>query len=103
LDSLSPFSDILDPDDNYRLTFEIKDKTVRLFNDQAVVEFEQDIQGAPAFSTDINGALLMQTVDSIKDTYIMLKFSVDKVSDALIFDSSNSQDQKALVSTLRRR
>ena len=103
LDSLSPFSDILDPDDNYRITFELKDKTIRLFNDQAVVEFEQDIQGVPNFKIDVNGTLLMQTVDSIKDTYVVLKFSANEDFDALIFDSSTSQDQKALVSTLRRR
>lgn len=103
LDSLSPFSDILDPDDNYRLTFEIKDKVVRLFSDQAVVEFEQDIQSGLDFSADVNGALLLQTVDSIKDDYLLLKFSIEDKSSALIFDSSTSQDQKSLVSTLRRR
>lgn len=103
LDSLSPFSDILDPDDNCRVTFEIKGKSLRLFNDQAVVEFEQDIQNGLDFSVDVNGALLMQTVDSIKAEYVLLKFSIDNSDSALIFDSSTSQDQKALISTLRRR
>ena len=103
LDSLSPFSDILDPEDNCRLTFEIKGKVIHLFNDQATIEFEQDIQSGLDFSTDINGALLLQTIDSIKDDYILLKFSMDDKLNALIFDSSTSQDQKALISTLRRR
>jgi DNA polymerase III sliding clamp (beta) subunit (PCNA family) len=103
LDSLSPFSDILDPDDNHRITFEIKDKHIRLFNDQAVVDFEQDVSEDLEFSVDVNGGLLMQTIDSIKCDTILLKFSIDKESSALILDSSESQDQKALVSTLRRR
>lgn len=103
LDSLSPFTDIFDLDDNNRITFEIKNKTIHLFNDQATIEFEQDVQGVSDFSVDVNGGLLIQTIDSIKDDHILLKFSTDNETGALIFDSSTSQDQKALVSTLRRR
>lgn len=103
LDSLAPFFDVLDPDDNCRITFEIKDKIIRLFNDQAIIKFEQDIQLGLDFSTDVNGGLLLQTINSIKDDHILLKFSINDTSSALVFDSSTSQNQKALISTLRRR
>lgn len=102
LNSLTPFADILDPEDNYRITVDIKDKIMTLHNDQARIEFElADIQGGLDLSIDVNGKLLIQTVDAIYDDNIILKFSDG--AGVLIFDSSTTQDQKALLLPLRRR
>lgn len=101
MSSLVPFSDILDPDDNYRLTFEINDKVIKVSNDQAVLEFESDIQGGLSFKVDVNGKLLVQTIDAISDKNVLIKFSDS--DGPLVFDSSTSNDQKALISPLRQR
>ena len=101
MSSLIPFADILDADDNYRITFEINDKIIKMFNDQAVLEFESDIDSGLHFKIDINGRLLVQTISAISDDLILIKFSGDDGS--LIFDSSTLNNQKALISPLRQR
>lgn len=99
--SLYPFSDVLDPEDNFRLTLEIKDKILKIFNTQAKVEVEQDIVGGLDFSIDLNGKHLIQTIEAIKDDYILFKFSDDE--GFAIFDSSTFNDQKALISPIKKR
>jgi len=101
MDLLLPFTDILDAEDNFRLTFSIKDKTIKVFNDQANFELDQDIAGGLDFAIDLNGRLLMQTVDAIKDDHILLKFTDE--NKVIIFDSSTFEDQKALITPLKRR
>jgi DNA polymerase III sliding clamp (beta) subunit (PCNA family) len=101
MDLLLPFTDILDAEDNFRLTFAIKDKTIKVFNDQANFELDQDIAGGLDFAIDLNGRLLMQTVDAIKDDHILLKFTDE--NKVIIFDSCTFEDQKALITPLKRR
>lgn len=101
IDTLHPFIDVLDMDDNFRLTIEIKDKLLKVFNNQAIVEAELDIAGGLDFSIDLNGRLLIQTVEAIKDDYILFKFSDS--SGFAIFDSSTFNDQKALISSIKKR
>lgn len=101
LDSLSPFQEVLDPEDNFRLTFEIKDKIIKIYNEQADVEVEQDEIGGLDFSIDANGKLFIQTVDAIQDDFIFIKFSNEDGS--LIFDAKTYEDQKALLNSLRKR
>jgi DNA polymerase III sliding clamp (beta) subunit (PCNA family) len=101
MDLLLPFTDILDAEDNFRLTFAIKDKTIKVFNDQANFELDQDIAGGLDFAIDLNGRLLMQTVYAIKDDHILLKFTDE--NKVIIFDSCTFEDQKALITPLKRR
>jgi DNA polymerase III sliding clamp (beta) subunit (PCNA family) len=99
--ALHPFGDVLDPEDHFRITFEIRDKLLRIFNVQAKVEAEQDIMGGLDFSIDLNGKHMIQTIDAIKDDNILFKFS-DSTGFA-IFDSSTFNDQKALISPIQKR
>ena len=99
--ALYPFGDVLDPEDNFRLTFEIKDKMLKIYNEQAKVEAEQDIMGGLDFSIDLNGKHMIQTIEAIKDDYILFKFSNSK--GYAIFDSSTFNDQKALISPISKR
>jgi DNA polymerase III sliding clamp (beta) subunit (PCNA family) len=102
MSSLYPFSDVLDPEDNFRLTFEINDKVLRIYNKQAKVEAELDnIVGGLNYAVDLNGKHLIQTVEAIKDDNILFKFGGEQ--DFAIFDSSHFEDQKALISSIRRR
>jgi DNA polymerase III sliding clamp (beta) subunit (PCNA family) len=102
MSSLYPFSDVLDPDDNFRITLEIKDKELKIFNNQATIEAQLDnIVGGLDYSVDLNGKHLIQTVEAIKDDNVIFKFGGDQ--DFAIFDSSHYEDQKALISSIRKR
>lgn len=101
VDSLLPFSNSTDAEDNYRLTIEIKDKTFKIYNSQIVIQSEQDIESGLDFSIDLNGKYLINTIEAIKDDYILFKFS-DSNGHA-IFDSSTFNDQKALISSIKKR
>lgn len=101
MSSLLPFSDILDPEDNYRLSFSIKNGEMVFFNDSAQFKYSDPIEFEGEFVIDVNGQYMIQTVDMIKDDKILIKFKDDK--SVLIFDSSNYEDQKALITPIRRR
>lgn len=99
--ALQPFIDILDPDDNYRLTIEVVDKLFKIFNDCAKIEAKLDIIGGLNFSIDLNGKYLIQTVEAIKDENILFKFSTPE--SFAIFDSCSFNNQKALISSINKR
>jgi DNA polymerase III sliding clamp (beta) subunit (PCNA family) len=101
MDTLNPFIDVLDAEDNFRLTIEIKDKLMKIYNNQAMVESDLDIAGGLDFTIDLNGKLLIQTIDSIKDNYILFKFS--NSNGFAIFDSSTYNNQKSLISSIKKR
>ena len=101
MSSLHPFADVLDPEDNFRVTFEIKDKMLRIFNSQARVEAEQEITGGLDYSVDLNGRQMIQTIEAIKDDNILFKFGGE--NEFAIFDSSHFEDQKALISSIKQR
>ena len=104
IDSISPFMDILVAEDNHRLTIEIKDKVLSIYNDQANISSELDGVGGFDFAVDINGRHLFQTIEAIRDDHILFKFKDrDKKQKHIILDSSNFNDQKSLVSTVVRR
>lgn len=101
MSSLLPFSDILNPDDNYRLTFKLANGNMELVNDAANFVYDEEVEYKDDFVIDVNGLYMIQTIDVIKDDKITVKFSEDKKP--LIFDAGNFQDQKALITPLRRR
>jgi DNA polymerase III sliding clamp (beta) subunit (PCNA family) len=101
VEALSPFIDVLDAEDNFRITLEIKDKLFKLYNDHANMESEIDIEGGLNISIDVNGRLFLSSIDAIKDEAILIKFSDN--NQFIIMDSSTYNDQKAIVSTLRKR
>ena len=101
ISSLLPFSDILDPEDNFRLTFEIKNREMVFYNDAAQFTYSDPVDFDGNFVIDVNGQFMIQTIDTIKDDSILLKFSDEE--SVLIFDSNNYEDQKALITPIRRR
>lgn len=99
--NVSPFVDILDSDDYNRLTFSIKNKQLVFESDQARFVIEQDIDPNVELIIDINGILMKETIEHIKDDKILLKFSDE--TGCLIFDSASFENQKALITHIRRR
>lgn len=101
MSTLLPFSDVLNPDDNYRLTFSLSEGIMKLHCDVAEFVYDGHVDFPGAFVIDVNGLFMIQTVEVIKDDKIMVKFSDD--DGVLVFDSGNFEDQKALITPLRRR
>ena len=99
--SLYPFTDVLDAEDYNRITISIKDKIFKIYNDNLDFEAEQEIPMGVELDIDLNGRLLIQTIDSIKDDFILFKFSDS--SGFAIFDSSSFNDQKALMTPIKKR
>ena len=98
---LTSFSDVLDAEDHNRITFEINENFIYLYNDQARVEIEYDNINNTKFAIDINARLLSQTLEAIKDDFVLIKFT--DADGVLVFDSGTFEDQKALITPLRRR
>jgi len=101
MSSLLPFSDILDPEDNHRLSFSVKDGKMVFYNDSAEFTYSDPVDYDGEFVIDVNGQFMIQTIDNIQDDRILIKFTDEK--SVLIFDSSNYEDQKALITPIRRR
>jgi len=98
---ITPFSDILDNEDNLRLTFELNQGVLKLSGGEASFECYFDVDPGLSFVIDVNGRFFYQTVETIDDDHVMIKFSDDK--GVIIFDSDHFQNQKALITPIRRR
>jgi DNA polymerase III sliding clamp (beta) subunit (PCNA family) len=92
--------DSLNAEDNFRLTLEIKDGTLTLYNDFANLCYE-NIDYKDNFVVDVNGTYLRSTIDVIRDQKIVMKFTNEQTP--VIFDSANYENQKGLITPLRRR
>jgi len=101
MSSLLPFADILNPDDNYRLTFSLSKGKMILSCDVAEFTYDGQVDFPGEFIIDVNGQYMIQTIEVIKDDKIMIKFSDD--DGVLVFDSGNFMDQSALITPVRRR
>jgi len=96
-----PFNEISDKDDYHRITLAIKDKKMKIFNDNLHFDYNENIEFDGAFTIDINARLLQKTINAIKDNKLFMKFSNEK--GLLIFDSSNHENQKSLITPIKRR
>lgn len=101
MSSLRPMADLLNSEDNYRLTFELVNRNMKLFNDVAAFEYGEEVDYAANFAIDVNGLYMLNTIEIIEDDQIIIKFSDDK--GVIIFASGNFEDQEALITPIRRR
>jgi len=101
LNSFIPFLNTLTEDDNARITIEMKEGKLKMFSDFSESEYEGKIAFDGDFIIDINGSILAQTLDSIKDDIVEVKFSDSK--GLLLFNSANFQDQASLITPVQRR
>ena len=101
MDSIRPLRDILNPDDNNRLTFEIKGGKMAFYNDDARFSYGETVDFDGEFVIDVNGVFMIDTLEAINDDRVLIKFSDE--NGVLNFDSKNYEDQKALITPIRRR
>lgn len=101
MNNLNPIINLLDPDDNFRLTINYTGNELRFYNDssESVFNIEQHID--KDVKVDVNGRLLKEIINSIKDDQILLKLTDE--NNAVCFDSEMFEDQKALITPIKRR
>jgi DNA polymerase III sliding clamp (beta) subunit (PCNA family) len=100
IDTILPLLDILDKEDNYRLTLEIKKGVIRFYNENAYVEVEIDVDDIE-FVIDLNGRLLSQSVDTTDDQVITLNFSDS--TGPFIIKGASSDNQTVVITPIMRR
>lgn len=99
MSSLYPMADVLDEDDNKRLSISINNDTLTIFNKDAEFVYEQAVEYTGDFVVDVNGSFMLQTIEAIKDDKLLMKFS--NADGYLIFDSGNFENQKALITPIK--
>ena len=100
MESLTPFKDLLDSEDNSRITFSIHGDTVYLKNSALEFETKQDINDVELI-IDVDGSLLVKAIDHIKSEKIKMYYSDS--DGVLIFDAEEGDNQKALITPLKLR
>lgn len=98
---LIPAQGALESDDNHRFTIDVKNRKLRLYSDNVDFKCNSKLDYDGEFIIDVNGRLLKQVIENIHDDVLLMKFSDDK--GVLIFDSGNEENQKSLMTPIRRR
>ena len=101
LSSFVPFMNTLDSDDHNRLTIMINDNKLVVKSEYAESEYSDNIEYDGNFIVDVNGSFLYQTLSAIMDDVLKMRFSTD--TSVLIFDSQQFENQKALLTPIRRK
>ena len=101
MESIRPMRSLLNPEDNNRMTLYMKNGYLKINNDVSDFEYGGDIDFKKEFIAVINGAYFLETIETINDDRIILKFLSPELP--LIFDSGNFEDQKSILTPLKRR
>lgn len=100
-DSVKTVMDVLDPEDNNRLTIKVEGNKIILRNDktEAVHEFERPFEHE--LDMDVNGLFLESLLRDYKDDVVRIEFG-DK-NPYIIIKSPNNENQTSLLTMLKRR
>jgi hypothetical protein len=101
MDSVRPMLELLDAEDNNRITFSLKDGSLVIYSDLAQFAYADDIGFKNEFVSDYNGRRFYHAIEAIGDDKVLLKFINER--EPLILDSGNFEDQKAILTPLVRR
>jgi len=96
-----PFHEISDKDDYHRITIFIENNSMKVYNDNLHFDYNENITFDGNFIIDINARLLQKTINATKDNKLLMKFSDER--GLLIFDSSHYENQKSLITPVKRR
>ena len=101
LNVLVPAQGVLDPDDHFRLTIELNNGKLNMYNDNVKFKSNMELAFDKDFIIDVNGQLMKKALESIIDEEVLMKFS--NATGVLIFDSASYENQKSLITPIRRR
>ena len=96
-----PFNEISDKDDYHRITLSVKNNKMEVYNDNLHFDYNENITFNSDFVIDVNARLLQKTINAVKDNKLFMKFSDEK--GLLIFDSCHHENQKSLITPIKRR
>jgi len=102
LSNIMPFMDSLDQKDYFRISIKIENKKLTFFNDDGNFICDCEFEFSDELTIDLDGNLLLKTLDAIKAEDISMRFSRDP-SKNVFFDSALYHDQKSLIVPLRSR
>ena len=101
LSNLNPVLGALDDDDNNRMTILMEGNTVKFYSDLSDSEFELENEIDGKFIIDVNGKLCRDVINSVKDDRLIMYCNNE--NDNIVFDSEMFEDQKSLLTFIRRR
>jgi len=101
LENIRPMVDLLNAEDNHRATLSLNGKGLVIYCDMAEFVYDGEVDHDKEIVIDFNGRCFFDTINAIDDDAIIFKFSEPLGS--MIFDSSNFEDQKAILTPLSRR
>jgi DNA polymerase III sliding clamp (beta) subunit (PCNA family) len=101
LSSLAPILPSLNKEDLNRLSLVFDNKKLIIKNEYAEAEYVEDIDFDGSLTIDLNGSYLVSTLMAIMDDIITMQFSDNE--HVVIFDSAQFNNQKALITPIRRR
>jgi DNA polymerase-3 subunit beta len=100
-DSVMSVSDVLDPEDNYRLSLRFEDNKLTLQNDRVNVEHEFEHTFEHKLDVDVNGSFLFSLLNDMSGEYLDVCFMEGKKS--VILKPHDGYGHTSLISTVRRR
>jgi len=100
-DSILAVTDVLDPEDNNRLTLNFEDNKLMLKNDrvEATHEFDNDFSGG--LDVDINGVFLASMLRDFMGDNLEIHFT--EGNNYIIFKSEDDDNHVALITVVKRR
>lgn len=100
-DSVTAITDVLDPEDNYRLSLTLKGNTLNLKNDKVDVSHEFENSFDHELDVDVNGSFLLSLLNDMGGEDLDICFAEGK--NTVIFKPHNMEGHTSLLSTVRRR
>ena len=100
-DSVITVMDVLDPEDNHRLTIKFNGNELTLKNDRVEVSHKFDEAFGSELDVDVNGVVLSSILRDFTGEY--LKVSFNKNDNYIIFKSKDNDKHTALLTIIRRR
>jgi len=100
-DSVSAAAEVLDPEDNNRLTVEFRGNTFNLKNDRVDIVHELDDEFEYELDVDVNGFYFLSLLNDMSGEYLDVCFKED--NNTVIFKPRNEDGHTSLITTVRRR
>jgi len=100
-DSVHTVMDVLDPEDNHRLSLCLSGNKVVLKNDKVESEQESTVTFEDELDIDINGEFLDSLLKDFMSEFIEIHFTPE--NNYVVFKSADDPNQKSLLTIVRRR
>jgi DNA polymerase III sliding clamp (beta) subunit (PCNA family) len=101
IDSVIAVMDVLDPEDNHRLTLNFTDNKLMLKNDRVEATHEFDDNFGASLDVDVNGMFLASMLRDFTGDDLTVHFS--EGNNYIVFKSKDNDDYIVLITVVKRR